>query len=121
MVNALRVRRGEGAGPQADYAARTRLKRGVLSSSSMRACLRLTVVAGIVAAGLSGACREAVAPGSEKDATSSTIASPRPLSVGDIAPEFSLLGSDGKQYSLASYRGRQAVVLVWFAKAFTEG
>jgi hypothetical protein len=103
MVNGLRVRRGEGAGPQADYAAWTRLKRGVLSSSSMRACFSLTVVAGIV------------------NVTSSTIASPRPLSVGDIAPEFSLPGSDGRQYSLASYRGRQAVVLVWFAKAFTEG
>jgi hypothetical protein len=87
----------------------------------MRACRRLIVVAGIIAAGLSGACREAAAPGVEKSATSSTIASPRSLSVGDQAPEFSLSGSDGRQYSLASYRGRQPVVLVWFAKAFTEG
>jgi peroxiredoxin Q/BCP len=46
---------------------------------------------------------------------------PRSLSVGDLAPEFSLPGSDGKQYTLASYRGRQPVVLVWFSKAFTEG
>jgi peroxiredoxin Q/BCP len=38
-----------------------------------------------------------------------------------LAPEFSLPGSDGKQYSLAAYRGRQAVVLAWFSKAFTEG
>jgi thioredoxin-dependent peroxiredoxin len=43
------------------------------------------------------------------------------LSVGDLAPEFSLPGSDGKQYSLASYRGRQAVVLAWFTHAFSEG
>jgi hypothetical protein len=77
------------------------------------------VVAGIVAAGLASACRET--PAVDKNAASSTIASPRSLSVGDRAPEFSLPGSDGKQYSLASYRGRQAVVLVWFAKAFTEG
>ena len=83
--------------------------------------LRLSVVAGIVAAGLAGACRDAPAPSVDKNAASSTIASPRSLSVGDLAPEFSLPGSDGKQYSLASYRGRQAVVLVWFAKAFTEG
>jgi peroxiredoxin Q/BCP len=41
--------------------------------------------------------------------------------VGDIAPDFSLPGSDGKQYSLASYRGRQDVLLAWFSKAFTEG
>jgi peroxiredoxin Q/BCP len=38
-----------------------------------------------------------------------------------VAPDFSLPGSDGKQYNLASYRGRQAVVLAWFSKAFTEG
>ena len=43
------------------------------------------------------------------------------LQAGDKAPDFSLPGSDGKQYSLASYRGRQAVVLAWFSKAFTEG
>jgi cytochrome oxidase Cu insertion factor (SCO1/SenC/PrrC family) len=83
--------------------------------------LRLSVVAGIVAAGLAGACREASAPDVEKNAASSTIASPRSLSVGDLAPEFSLPGTDGKQYSLASYRGRQAVVLAWFTHAFSEG
>ena len=92
----------------------------MLSSSSMRVCLTLSVVAGIVAAGLAGACREAAAPGVDKNAASA-IASPRSLLVGDLAPQFSLTGSDGKQYSLASYRGRQAVVLAWFAKAFTEG
>jgi len=90
----------------------------MLSSSSMQGGLRLGVVAGIVAAGLVGACREAPAPANGKN---STIASPRSLSVGDVAPDFSLPGSDGKQYSLASYRGRQAVVLAWFSKAFTEG
>ena len=93
----------------------------MLSSSSMRVCLSLGVVAGVVVAGLAGACREAPAPAAETNAASSTTASPRSLSVGDLAPEFSLPGSDGKQYTLASYRGRQPVVLVWFAKAFTEG
>ena len=85
--------------------------------------VRLRVVAGIVAAGLASACREApaAAPSVDKNAASSTIASPRSLSIGDVAPEFSLPGSDGKQYSLASYRGRQAVILAWFSKAFTEG
>jgi peroxiredoxin Q/BCP len=43
------------------------------------------------------------------------------LAVGDMAPDFSLSGSDGKQYHLASYRGQQSVVLAWFSKAFTEG
>jgi peroxiredoxin Q/BCP len=45
----------------------------------------------------------------------------RVLKVGDVAPEFSLPGSDGKEYRLSSHKGRQAVVLAWFAKAFTEG
>ena len=41
------------------------------------------------------------------------------LKVGDPAPEFSLPASDGKVYSLASYRGKEAVVFAWFVKAFT--
>lgn len=93
----------------------------MLSSSSMRACLRLGVVAVIVSAVSAGACREAPGPGVGQNPAVSTLASPRSLSVGDLAPEFSLPGSDGKQYTLASYRGRQPVVLVWFSKAFTEG
>jgi peroxiredoxin Q/BCP len=43
------------------------------------------------------------------------------LQVGDPAPDFELVGSDGKTYRLADYRGRQAVVLAWFPKAFTPG
>ena len=43
------------------------------------------------------------------------------LKVGDAAPPFSLPGSDGKSYRLADYRGKQVVVLAWFAKAFTGG
>ncbi len=43
------------------------------------------------------------------------------LKVGDPAPEFSLAGSDGKTHTLAEYRGKQAVVLAWFPKAFTGG
>lgn len=49
------------------------------------------------------------------------VATIRPLVVGDPAPGFSLPGTDGRQYSLESYRGRQTVVLAWFTKAFTEG
>ena len=44
-----------------------------------------------------------------------------PLAVGDEAPPFSLAGSDGRTHSLADYRGKQAVVLAWFPKAFTGG
>jgi peroxiredoxin Q/BCP len=42
------------------------------------------------------------------------------LKVGDAAPPFSLQGSDGKRYNLADYKGKQAVVVAWFAKAFSS-
>lgn len=43
------------------------------------------------------------------------------LEVGDIAPDFSLQASDGQEYRLADFRGKQAVVLAWFPRAFTSG
>lgn len=43
------------------------------------------------------------------------------LKVGDPAPDFSLQASDGKTYKLSSFKGKQAVVLAWFPKAFTRG
>jgi peroxiredoxin Q/BCP len=43
------------------------------------------------------------------------------LKVGDVAPDFDLPGSDGKNYELSSFRGKQAVVVAWFPKAFTGG
>ena len=46
---------------------------------------------------------------------------PAQLKVGDQAPPFTLVGSDGRTYRLADYRGKQVVVLAWFAKAFTSG
>jgi thioredoxin-dependent peroxiredoxin len=44
-----------------------------------------------------------------------------PLKVGDRAPDFSLLGSDGRVYTLHNLIGSHAVVLAWFPKAFTGG
>jgi peroxiredoxin Q/BCP len=43
------------------------------------------------------------------------------LKVGDMAPEFALPGTDGKTHRLADYRGKQAVVVAWFPRAFTQG
>ena len=41
--------------------------------------------------------------------------------VGDMAPAFSLVGSDGKTYTLSDFQGKEVVVLAWFPKAFTGG
>lgn len=41
--------------------------------------------------------------------------------VGEKAPAFTMKGSDGKTYSLADFKGKKAVVLAWFPKAFTGG
>ena len=49
-----------------------------------------------------------------------TMVSAQELKVGDQAPNFKLVGSDGKTYSLAEMKGK-AVVLAWFPKAFTGG
>jgi peroxiredoxin Q/BCP len=46
---------------------------------------------------------------------------PVELKVGDMAPDFSLQGTDGKTHKLSDYRGKKAVVIAWFPKAFTQG
>jgi peroxiredoxin Q/BCP len=46
---------------------------------------------------------------------------PTVVKVGDMAPDFTLQGTDGKTHKLSDYRGKQAVVIAWFPKAFTQG
>ena len=43
------------------------------------------------------------------------------LKVGDPAPDFTLQASDGKTYKLSDFKGKKAVVVAWFPKAFTQG
>ncbi len=43
------------------------------------------------------------------------------LKVGDPAPNFTLKATDGKTYKLSDFKGKKAVVLAWFPKAFTSG
>ena len=43
------------------------------------------------------------------------------LKVGDTAPDFNLQASDGKTYKLSDFKGKKAVVVAWFPKAFTQG
>jgi hypothetical protein len=42
------------------------------------------------------------------------------LSPGDLAPDFSLPGSDGKTYTLSEFRGVRPVVIAWFPKALAK-
>ena len=89
---------------------------GRFAGNGLGARLGVWMAVGLVAASCAGGSE----PGANRTATPA-VAKARPLAVGDPAPEFSLPGTDGRQYSLASYRGRQTVVLAWFTKAFTEG
>ena len=42
------------------------------------------------------------------------------LKLGDMAPDFTLPGTDGQTYTLSKLRGK-TVILAWFPKAFTAG
>jgi|SRR5687767_15511618 len=86
------------------------------------ATMRVNVGAVVVAACLAlVACGESPPPADAPRTPQPTVPSAGGLKVGDPAPDFTLPGSDGREYTLSSYRGRQAVVLAWFAKAFTSG
>lgn len=41
--------------------------------------------------------------------------------VGDKAPDFKLVGSDGKTYTSQQFLGKSAVVFAWYPKALTGG
>lgn len=41
--------------------------------------------------------------------------------VGDQAPDWELVGSDGKKYKLSNYRGKQGVIVAWYPMALTGG
>ena len=41
--------------------------------------------------------------------------------VGDMAPDFKLKGTDGKDYKLSDFKGKSGVVVAWYPKALTGG
>ena len=43
------------------------------------------------------------------------------LKAGDMAPDFTLKGSDSKEYTLSQFKGKNPVVLAFFPLAFTGG
>jgi len=77
----------------------------------MRALLTMGLVAGLAVA-------TAMAQGPNPNAAPAV---PTVVKVGDMAPDFTLPGTDGKTHKLSDYRGKQAVVVAWFPKAFTQG
>jgi len=81
--------------------------------------MRVLLTMGLVAAlaGIAFAQGPAPAPG----APAASPAIPTVVKVGDVAPDFTLQGTDGKTHKLSEYRGKQAVVVAWFPKAFTQG
>ena len=44
-----------------------------------------------------------------------------PLKVGDEAPDFELVGTDGETYKLSDLTKERPVVIAWYPKAFTGG
>ena len=70
--------------------------------------------------GLAGALA-AVTVMAQAPAPNAAPAVPTVVKVGDMAPDFTLQGTDGKTHKLSEYRGKQAVVIAWFPKAFTQG
>jgi len=43
------------------------------------------------------------------------------LKVGDPVPSFRLMGTDGNWYTSEQFKGKQALIIAWFPKAFTGG
>ena len=76
--------------------------------------MRALLTMGLVAS-LTGAAVLAQAPPNAAPAV------PTVVKVGDMAPDFTMQGSDGKTHKLSEYRGKQAVVVAWFPRAFTQG
>jgi peroxiredoxin Q/BCP len=54
-------------------------------------------------------------------AVSYSSAHAEPLKKGETAPDFELVGSDGKTYQLSELTKDKVVVIAWFPKAFTGG
>jgi peroxiredoxin Q/BCP len=75
--------------------------------------MRALLAVGLVAALAVGVMAQAPAPAQAPPAVD--------LKVGDTAPDFTLPGTDGKTYKLSDFRGKRAVVVAWFPKAFTQG
>jgi len=83
-------------------------KRGIIAVQEV--FMRLSALLALTALAVPAAALAADAPPATAE-----------LKVGDLAPDFKLQASDGKTYRLSDFKGKKAVVLAWFPKAFTSG
>jgi len=81
--------------------------------------MKLTVLASVLSVGTVLAQAPQGAPAGRGPAPAPAV--PTVVKVGDMAPDFSLQGTDGKTHKLSEYRGKSNVVVAWFPKAFTQG
>ena len=81
---------------------------------------RLLVTALLTLVALSGSSWAAQEKKPEGKASAAAPAEPR-IKVGDMAPDFSLLDSNGKVVSLHDFKGKKNVALGFFVFAFTGG
>lgn len=64
----------------------------------------------------------AIATASALAIAAQTTSAPMPdLKVGDMAPDFTLVDTAGKQVKLSEFRGKSNVVLAFYVFAFTGG
>jgi peroxiredoxin Q/BCP len=78
---------------------------------------RVLVLAGVIGAAAVVSTPAVMAQAAAQQSTAPVVE----LRVGDMAPDFALEGTDGKTHKLSDYRGKQAVVVAWFPKAYTQG
>src|SRR5688572_18217756 len=108
------LRRAAEAAGDSDWPATSkRPSRVLVSENTKERYMRALMTVGFVMVfgiGVAGAQGAAQAP-----------ATPMVVNVGDMAPDFSLPGTDGKTHKLSEYRGKTAVVIAWFPRAFTGG
>ena len=83
---------------------------------------------GLLLAGLAvsvSAQQPAASPVPPTPAKPATAAQPAPpkthLKVGQVAPDFTLTDTEGKQVNLHDFKGKQNVVLAFYVLAFTGG
>ncbi|HYE77218.1 MAG TPA: peroxiredoxin [bacterium] len=86
----------------------------------MRMRTWLAVLAGVALVVGAGKLLTGTARAEDRPAVTSGKASEVGISVGDVAPDFTLAGTGGTKVSLSSYKGKNHVVLIFYPMDFTS-